>query len=183
MEITIPLPLLEIGCCDLHSDDSPTEMVLILPGKYNNSHKTLIMIIVMVPWHCLNEYYLVISWPRRCKLHWNLNFNWESARSKKICSEGDYFNTLRDSQNGRHFADLGDKGADWYLLFCCLTDTLKPTLQPSGPIFCLLLGVSSDYAQPNTGQVTEVTCPAIGRAQLELTPSKRQKTGPDQVWI
>ena len=32
----------------------------------------------------------------------------------------------------------------------------------SGPIFCLLLGVSSDYAQPITG----------------LTLSKRQKTGP-----
>ena len=49
----------------------------------------------------------------------------------------------------------------------------------SGPVFCLLLGVSSDYAQPITGQVTEVTCPVIGRAQPELTPSKRQKTGPD----
>ena len=47
-----------------------------------------------------------------------------------------------------------------------------------GPIFCLLLGVSSDYAQPITGQVTEVTCPVIGRAQPELTLSKRQKTGP-----
>ena len=47
-----------------------------------------------------------------------------------------------------------------------------------GPIFCLLLRVSSDYAQPITGQVTEVTCPVIGRAQPELTPSKRQKTGP-----
>ena len=45
-----------------------------------------------------------------------------------------------------------------------------------GPIFCLLLGVSSDYAQPITGQVTEVTCPVIGQAQPELTPSKRQKT-------
>ena len=40
---------------------------------------------------------------------------------------------------------------------------------------------SSDYAQPITGQVTEVTCPVIGRAQPELTPSKRQKTGPDGV--
>ena len=40
-----------------------------------------------------------------------------------------------------------------------------------GPVFCLLLGVSSDYAQPITGQVTEVTCPVIGRAQPELTPS------------
>ena len=42
-----------------------------------------------------------------------------------------------------------------------------------GPVFCLLLRVSSDYAQPITGQVTEVTCPVIGRAQPELTPSKR----------
>ena len=30
------------------------------------------------------------------------------------------------------------------------------------PVFCLLLGVSSDYAQPITSQVTEVTCPVIG---------------------
>ena len=49
----------------------------------------------------------------------------------------------------------------------------------SGPIFRLFLEVSSDYAQPITGQVTEVTCPVIGRAQPEFTPSKRQKTGPD----
>ena len=48
----------------------------------------------------------------------------------------------------------------------------------SGPVFCLLLGVSSHYAKPITGQVTEVTCPVIGRAQPELTPGKRQKTGP-----
>ena len=42
--------------------------------------------------------------------------------------------------------------------------------------------VSSDHALPLTGlvagQVTEVTCPVIGRAQPELTPSKRQKIGP-----
>ena len=50
-----------------------------------------------------------------------------------------------------------------------------------GPVFCLLLGVSSDYAQPITGQVTEVTCPVIGRAQPELTPSKIQKMGPDDT--
>ena len=52
-------------------------------------------------------------------------------------------------------------------------------LQTTGPVFCLLLGVSSDYAQPITGQVTEVTCPVIGQAQPELTPSRRQKAGPD----
>ena len=38
-------------------------------------------------------------------------------------------------------------------------------------------GVSSDYAQPITGQVTEVTYPVIGGTQPELTLSKRQKTG------
>ena len=47
-----------------------------------------------------------------------------------------------------------------------------------GPVFCLLLGESWDHAQLITGQVTEVTCPVIGRAQPELTPSNRQKTGP-----
>ena len=47
-----------------------------------------------------------------------------------------------------------------------------------GPVFCLLLRVSSDYAQPITGQITEVTCPEIDQAQPGLTPSKRQKTGP-----
>ena len=45
--------------------------------------------------------------------------------------------------------------------------------------FSDLLGVSWDYAQPITGQVTGVTCPVIGRAEPELTPSKRQKVGPD----
>ena len=50
-----------------------------------------------------------------------------------------------------------------------------------GPVFYLLHGVSSDYAQPITGQVTEVTCPVIGRAQPELTLSKRQKTCPGKV--
>ena len=33
-----------------------------------------------------------------------------------------------------------------------------------GPIFCLLLWVSSGCAQPITGQVTSVTCPVIGWA-------------------
>ena len=46
------------------------------------------------------------------------------------------------------------------------------------PVFCLLLRVSLDYAQPITGQITEVTCPVIVQAQPELTPSKRRKKGP-----
>ena len=52
-----------------------------------------------------------------------------------------------------------------------------PLVRP-GPVLCLLLRVSSDYAQPIIGQVTEITCPVIGQAQPELTLSKRQKTGP-----
>ena len=46
-----------------------------------------------------------------------------------------------------------------------------------GPIFCLLLGVSSGCVRPITGQVTSVTWPVIGWALPELTPSKIQKTG------
>ena len=57
-----------------------------------------------------------------------------------------------------------------------------PCLQPvpcrPGPVFCLLLRVSSGCALPITGQVTSVTWPVIGWALSELTPSKRQKIGP-----
>ena len=45
--------------------------------------------------------------------------------------------------------------------------------------FCLLLGVSSNYDQPIPGKVYDVTGPVIGRAQPELTPCNRRKTGPD----
>ena len=54
---------------------------------------------------------------------------------------------------------------------------IKPSMHP-GPVFCPFLWVSSDCAQPITGQVTEVTWTVIGQAQPEFTPSKRQKTGP-----
>ena len=49
----------------------------------------------------------------------------------------------------------------------------------SGPIFCLLLEVSSDDAQPITDQVIAVTWPVTGQAQPELTPSKTQNTCPE----
>ena len=39
----------------------------------------------------------------------------------------------------------------------------------AGPVFCLLFRVCSGYAQPITGQATEVTCPVIARAQLIST--------------
>ena len=41
--------------------------------------------------------------------------------------------------------------------------------QEPGLFLCTLLGIRSDYAQPITGQVTEVICPVIGRAQPEPT--------------
>ena len=43
--------------------------------------------------------------------------------------------------------------------------------------------LSLGYAQPITDQVTEVTCPVIGRYQAELTLSKRQKTGLPSDWL
>ena len=44
--------------------------------------------------------------------------------------------------------------------------------------FSLLFVISSGCARPITEQVTSVTWPAIGCVKSELTPSKRQKTGP-----
>ena len=40
----------------------------------------------------------------------------------------------------------------------------------------------SDYAQPITGQVTEVTCPVIGQAQPELTPRKWAQYDHETFW-
>ena len=60
-----------------------------------------------------------------------------------------------------------------------LGTTTSGTVVSSGPVVCLLLRVISDYAQPITGQVTEVTCPVIGQAQPELTPREREtENGP-----
>ena len=45
----------------------------------------------------------------------------------------------------------------------------------SGPVFCLLLRVNSDYAQPITGQVAEVTCPVMAKHRLSLLQVKDKK--------
>ena len=61
--------------------------------------------------------------------------------------------------------------------FCSSVPMFHRTLLPSpGSVFCLLLGVSSGFAQPITGQVTEASYPVTGRAHPEVTPSKTQKT-------
>ena len=80
------------------------------------------------------------------------------------------------------FVCHNQKILQWYVFwYFCLFDNkilklTEPTDTPKpGPVFCLLLGVNSDYAQPIRGQVSEVTCPVNGRAQPELTPSKRGK--------
>ena len=70
---------------------------------------------------------------------------------------------------------------NWVSSIASMLSNVAEKYLSSGPVFCLLLRVSSDYAQPITGQVTEVACPVIGGAQPELTPSKRQETGPGQL--
>ena len=49
-----------------------------------------------------------------------------------------------------------------------------------GPIFCLLLRVSSGYARPIAGQVTSVTWPVIGWAYSQ---QEAEKTRPCCVYI
>ena len=94
---------------------------------------------------------LVLQWNRRCGFLW-------STYAHRLVS--DHVKIIRKT------------------LYCL--STLKTAFfNRTGPVFCLLLRVSSDYAQPIKGQVTEVTWPVIGRAQPDRIPSKRQKTGPD----
>ena len=61
----------------------------------------------------------------------------------------------------------------------CPKCNMEKAWDRSGPVFYLLLGVSSGCAQPITGQVTSVTWPVIGWAYSELTLSQRQKMSPD----
>ena len=63
----------------------------------------------------------------------------------------------------------------YYIIKQCILSVVANEATTPSPFSVSCFGVSSDYTQPITGQVTEVTCPVIGRAQPELTPSKRQK--------
>ena len=74
--------------------------------------------------------------------------------------------------NNRKAGDLRRQRAYYDVIVMMSTCVSEP-----GSVFYLLLRVRSDYAHPITGQVTEITCPVIGRAYPELTRSKRQKTG------
>ena len=49
---------------------------------------------------------------------------------------------------------------------------IKLVSDKPGPVIRFLLGVRSVYAQPINCQVTELTCPGIGRTQSELTLNK-----------
>ena len=84
--------------------------------------------------------------------------HWWSCNSKFSCFNGKALNALQKC--------FPQCMKDWYKY-------IEPWL-----VLCLLHVVSSDYTQPITGQATEVTCPVIDWTQPELTPSKRQRTGP-----
>ena len=102
-------------------------------------------------------------------------------RISTTSTKGQWVNSFRPFRSC--WPQLGPMLAPWILLYClkkCNYNAVAFCINYTcaGPIFCHLLGKSSDYAQPITCQVTEVTCPVIGWPQPELTPSKRQKTGP-----
>ena len=55
-----------------------------------------------------------------------------------------------------------------------LSDCWPPECFLPGPVFCLLLWVSSGCARPITGQVTSIASPLVGWAHSELTLIKRE---------
>ena len=130
-----------------------------------------------------NLYVLVLT----LKLYWKKNETSQNPKYTKTCQNSEN-NTFAKNENffEKHTEDsLCTKCEGFALIYEAMNPKNESELPLSvmlsewpGPVFCLLLRVSSDYAQPITGQVTEVTCPVIGRAQPELNLSKRQKTGP-----
>ena len=113
-----------------------------------------------------NEYFFILYRPRELT-KWFMPL--------RIITRHNLKSPQREFLDANYFATLPSSSRFKLIM------TRRPFSIPlcSGPVFCLLLGVSSDYAQPITGQVTEVTYPVIGWAQPGLTLSKRQKTGPD----
>ena len=94
-------------------------------------------------------------------------------------------NSSPPEQNGHHFAGdifkyifVNEKFSIWINISLKFVPFQWIKSLRLWPVFCLLLGVSSDYAQQITGQVTEVTCPEIGWTQPELTLIKREKMSP-----
>ena len=66
---------------------------------------------------------------------------------------------FQHSDNTRHSRNNADL-THWGLLLASAFLHVMP-----GPIFCLLLGISSGCARPITGQVTSINWPVIGWAQ------------------
>ena len=114
----------------------------------------------------------IVNWTLRNKLQWNVTRN-----SYIFIKENPFENVVCEMASILSRPQCVNSLGSGVAKLSLISKILDPIMKP-GPVFCLLLGVSSDYAQPITGQVTEVTCPVIGWAQPELTPSKRQKTGP-----
>ena len=69
--------------------------------------------------------------------------------------------------------------------YCYETLFLSDFASCSGPIFCLLLGVSSGCAQPITGHVTSVTWPVIGLNIVWAFSDQETENGPwyfNAIW-
>ena len=152
----------------------------------DNIHHKAIHIKIIIVWiiYDLSVYHsLVLVWLKMIKVYkgWSSNFEFLTVKTiihvrhatPEINDNSLFVQQHVQANIEENIKALRYLAFVWESSFGWPVDSSHPW-----PVFCLLLGVSSDYAQPITGQVTEVTCPVIGRAQPELTPSKRQKTGP-----
>ena len=125
------------------------------------------------PWYEFENYWFKITAGYPSELSNSSNFI-----SKKIHENTHMYNTFTvvSTQNVRIYVVSGCQNKLRLIELAAARTHSWPR-----PVFCLLLEVSSNYAQPITGQVTEVTCPVIRGAQPELAQSKGQKAGPGHV--
>ena len=158
-------------------------MVLISAGNFNKSYQTDQPVALQVHWTCMSRLTMALNTLRLRqngrhfaddtlkRILVNENVRISIKISLKFVPKGPINNipTLVQIMAWRR---SGDKPLSESMMvslpthICVTRPQWVNSLAPgrSGPIFCLLLGVSTGCAQPITGQVTSVTWPVIGRA-------------------
>ena len=156
------------------------------------------------PSHYQNQCWDIVNLTLRNKLQWNIYRNsyifiqenafeyviWEMAA---ILSQPQCVNTLYYSIKQQHLwvstkvtqlrSNVLMSLLPWSIHMCVNIRQNITKIHWPGPVFCLLLRVSSGCARPFTGQVTSVTWPVIGWAESELTPGRDRKWALDSINI
>ena len=161
----------------------PMTWVLVSPSLHQSWHwSRSTMILQYIPYihglaqDCSNSSALAMELLQSCaKKSISSGILWNVSQQPDIwCIMSTQLNQQGISDAWSPYSFL--KSITWFSLHCsCHFKQWGGRKRLTRVRFPSLLWVSSDYAQPITGQVTEVTCPVTGRAQPELLWARDRK--------